>query len=106
VKIEIGLEVTLSQFNHMGILQSNDNQPINLFENQITRCIICHSEIIFLEILSMCTRCMKGLIALEEKLSFTTCFLQLQVFYATKKSNLQTCASTLTSIVSCNNLVY
>jgi len=41
----------------------NDNQPINLFENQIMRCIICHNEITLLEILAICTRYKKGLIA-------------------------------------------
>jgi hypothetical protein len=41
----------------------NDNQSINLSKNQITRCIICHIEITFLEILAMRIRCRKGLIA-------------------------------------------
>jgi hypothetical protein len=41
----------------------NDNQPINLFENQIMKCIICHNETTLPKILAICTRCKKGLIA-------------------------------------------
>jgi hypothetical protein len=44
-------------------LKVNDNQPINLFKNQIMRCIICHNEITLPKILAMCTRCRKGPIA-------------------------------------------
>ncbi len=41
----------------------NDNQLVNLFENQIMKCIICQNEIIPPEFLAMHTRCRKGLIA-------------------------------------------
>ncbi len=40
-----------------------NNQSINLFKNQIMKCIICHIEITFLKILAMHIRCGKGLIA-------------------------------------------
>jgi hypothetical protein len=41
----------------------NNNQPINLSENQIMRCIICHSETNLPKILAMCIRRKKGFIA-------------------------------------------
>jgi len=41
----------------------NDNQPTNLFENQIMRCIICHNETTLPKILAMCIRCRKSHIA-------------------------------------------
>jgi hypothetical protein len=41
----------------------NDNQHVDLSQNQIMRCIICHSDTTALEILAICTRYKKGLIA-------------------------------------------
>jgi hypothetical protein len=41
----------------------NDNQLVNLFENHIMICIICHSEIIPHEFFAIYTRCKKGFIA-------------------------------------------
>ncbi len=41
----------------------NNNKPINLIQNQIIRCIICHIETIGLEILALCIKCHKQLIA-------------------------------------------
>jgi hypothetical protein len=38
----------------------NDNQPINLFENQIMICIICHNKTTFPEILAIYTRCKRA----------------------------------------------
>lgn len=36
-----GLETTLPQFTYLGIFKVNNNQPVDLFQNQIMRCIIC-----------------------------------------------------------------
>jgi len=50
----------------------NDNQLINLSENKIMRCIICHSEITPFEILAMHTRCRKCFIAYDKSNGITT----------------------------------
>jgi hypothetical protein len=41
----------------------NNNQPMDLFQNQITRCIICHNNATPPIILAMHIRCRKGVIA-------------------------------------------
>jgi hypothetical protein len=41
----------------------NDNQPKDLFQNQIMKCIISHSDTTPPKIVAMCKRCKKGLIA-------------------------------------------
>jgi hypothetical protein len=41
----------------------NDTQLVDLFQNKIMRCIICHSDTTPFEILAMHTRCRKGFIA-------------------------------------------
>jgi hypothetical protein len=44
-------------------IEVNDNQLVNLFQNKIMRCIICHSDITPFEIFTMHTRCRKSFIA-------------------------------------------
>ncbi len=44
-------------------LKVNNNQPMDLQHDRIMKCIICHNDFIGLEILTMCTKCSKGLIA-------------------------------------------
>jgi hypothetical protein len=41
----------------------NNNQLVEIFQNQIMKCIICQNDIVPLEILAMHTICRKGLIA-------------------------------------------
>jgi len=40
----------------------NTNQPIDLGQSQIMKCIVCHSEMVGFEILPLCIRCHKCLI--------------------------------------------
>ncbi len=35
----------------------NNNKYVDLTQNQMMRCIICHNETINLEILTLCTKC-------------------------------------------------
>jgi len=41
----------------------NDNKQVDLNQSQVVQCIVCHRKIVGLEILALCTRCHKGLIA-------------------------------------------
>ncbi len=50
----------------------NNNQPVEISQNQIMKCIICQNDMVPLEILVMCTRCRKGLIAYHKSIGITT----------------------------------
>ncbi len=50
----------------------NNNQPMEISQNQIMKCVICQNDIIPLEILSMHTRCRKDLIAYHKSNGITT----------------------------------
>jgi len=56
----------------MGLFKVNNNQSVDLEHNQIMRCIICHNDYVGLEILAMCTRCRKGLIAYHKSNGITS----------------------------------
>lgn len=70
--IEVQLENLLKQklawklhyYNSVtwAFLKVNDNQLVNLYQNKVTRCIICHSDTTPFEILAMHTRCRKRFI--------------------------------------------
>jgi hypothetical protein len=43
---------------HMKVfLKVNNNQPIDLGQNQVMKCIVCHNETICIKIMGLCTRC-------------------------------------------------
>lgn len=50
----------------------NNNEPIDFEQNQITRCIICHYNVVGPNILALCTRCHKSLIAYHKFNGITT----------------------------------
>ncbi len=50
----------------------NNNQPVEISQNQIMKCIICQNYIVPLEILAMCTICRKGFIAYHKFNGITT----------------------------------
>ncbi len=50
----------------------NNNQPVEISQNQIMKCIICQNDIVPLEILAMCTICKKGFIAYHKFNDITT----------------------------------
>ncbi len=47
-----GMEATQLQLGHLGFL-SKHNQPIDLTQNQITRCIVYHHQIVGPKILAL-----------------------------------------------------
>lgn len=60
-------------------LQVNNNQLVNLTQNQIMKCIICHNEIVALETLALCIKCQKGLIAYPSLMAYGMTFMKKHV---------------------------
>ncbi len=46
----------------MGFFKVNNNQSINLTQNQIMQCIVCHNNVVGHETFALCTRLQKGFI--------------------------------------------
>jgi hypothetical protein len=49
----------------------NNSQPMDLFQNQIMLCIICHNITTLPKMLAMHTKCRKGLIAYHKSNGIT-----------------------------------
>ncbi len=61
------------------IYHVKNNQPIDFTQNQIMCCIVCHYQIVGLEILALCTKNQKGLIAYHKSNGITVMKIHIEV---------------------------
>jgi hypothetical protein len=60
------MEASILQFINVGVFKLNNSRLVDLVQNQIIQYIIYHNKIVVFEILTLHTRCLKGLLAYVE----------------------------------------